>query len=517
MNNRPPRELAGIPREGAVVAGKYLVEHVLGRGGMGVVVCAMHVPLRQRVALKFLSPSALLIAGAKERFLREAQAAAAIQSDHVAKILDVGVHETGVPYIVMEYLVGIDLAQLLKQRGQLPVSEAIDYVLQTCSALAEAHRLGIVHRDLKPANLFCAQRATGSSFIKILDFGLSKMTHNNAGLLHDIHLTSTELVAGSPHYMSPEQIRSLKHVDARTDVWALGVILYQLVTGQHPFSGETAGAVLAKIAADAPTPIEALVPDVSLNVRTAIAGCLEKDLSKRLRSVDDLVNTLTGCSLEASRTPFSMGHAAVRPNSKRLPLDAVNRTSMIDSSLATSGSWGTKPQANVIHSNRGRVLVVAIGAAFVLAAFSVLVLRFRASPDMNGGASATVQKAAFSTASAVAVGHLTSTAPEQKLEPETIPPTRKVESAMTTLPAPPSASAFESPALRPKPSLDTVATVAQMGSSTAPNGEPIQRKPSTSIPNTIAPAPRASAPRTTTPSRNSNPVTKKQDVTDLWQ
>src|SRR6185369_9371107 len=171
-----PAESDGTPREGDVVAGKYRVERVLGKGGMGVVVAAEHTVLRQKVAIKFLLPEAMQRKGAAERFEREARAASAIQNEHVARVTDVGVLETGAPYMVMEYLTGKDLGELIRERGKLPIPEAVDYLLQASEAIAEAHALGIIHRDLKPANLFVTTRPDGTPLVKVLDFGLSKVT-----------------------------------------------------------------------------------------------------------------------------------------------------------------------------------------------------------------------------------------------------------------------------------------------------------------------------------------------------
>jgi len=201
----PPDTAAGV-RPGDVLVGKYRVERVLGAGGMGVVVAAHHIQLDEKVALKFLLPEALQNHEAIGRFVREARAAVKIKGEHVARVSDVGQLENGAPYIVMEYLDGIDLAAWLKQRGALPTELAVDFVLQTCEAIAEAHLLGIVHRDLKPANLFCVQRADGQLIIKVLDFGISKVTTPGA-VGHE--MTRTNAMVGSPYYMSPEQMQSM--------------------------------------------------------------------------------------------------------------------------------------------------------------------------------------------------------------------------------------------------------------------------------------------------------------------
>src|SRR5262245_48550017 len=230
---------------GHVLAGKYRVERVLGEGGMGVVVAARHLQLDQTVALKFLLPQAIANPEALGRFLREARNAVRLKSEHVARIIDVGTLDDGAPYIVMEFLEGSDLASVLAQQRALAIPVAADFLLQACDAIAEAHSLGIIHRDLKPQNLFVTRRHDGASLIKVLDFGISKSTAGG-----DFTATRTQAVMGSPAYMSPEQMRSAKLVDARTDVWALGVILYQLVLGRVPWDAETFTELCIKVSMD---------------------------------------------------------------------------------------------------------------------------------------------------------------------------------------------------------------------------------------------------------------------------
>src|SRR5580704_2008082 len=203
----------GHVHRGEVLAGKYRVDRVLGEGGMGVVVAAHHLQLDQKVALKFLLPDALENSDSVARFRREAQAAVKIKSEHVARVTDVGELENGAPYIVMEYLEGSDLADWLREHGPLPIEQAVDFVLQACEALAEAHVLGIVHRDLKPANLFCLQKPDGSVCIKVLDFGISKVL--TPGAASSSEMTRTTAFLGSPLYMSPEQLQMSKGVDTR--------------------------------------------------------------------------------------------------------------------------------------------------------------------------------------------------------------------------------------------------------------------------------------------------------------
>src|SRR5689334_23477229 len=212
-----------LVQTGAVLSGKYRIERMLGVGGMGVVMAAHHLQLDERVAIKFLLPDGMNNEEAVARFDREARTAAKIKSEHVARVIDVGSLENGSRYIVMEYLEGADLASFLRSRRLLPVEEAVEFVLQACEALAEAHALGIIHRDLKPENLFLVRRADGLVSVKVLDFGISKITALT-GSGREVGITKTSTIMGSPLYMSPEQMTCAKDVDFRTDIWAMGAI-----------------------------------------------------------------------------------------------------------------------------------------------------------------------------------------------------------------------------------------------------------------------------------------------------
>jgi eukaryotic-like serine/threonine-protein kinase len=291
-SNTPPNVTpeAG-PAPGDVIAGKYVVESILGVGGMGIVVSARHLQLNQSVAIKLLRPGAGGVASIA-RFLREARAAAAIRSEHVARVLEVGKLDSGLPFIVMERLTGCDLADLLEARGRLPCGEAVALVLQACEAIGEAHTLGIIHRDLKPSNLFVTTRVDGSPLVKVLDFGISKFQNPAAFSEADPTLTASGSVLGSPAYMSPEQIRSGKGTDARSDVWAMGVILYELIAGQSPFIGETIGDTLVKIASEPAPPLEDLAPDVPAPVAKLVARCMIRDLEHRTASIAELARGL---------------------------------------------------------------------------------------------------------------------------------------------------------------------------------------------------------------------------------
>ena len=269
------------------MGGKYRVERTLGAGGMGVVVAARQIDLDRPVALKFLQTKLLGTPGLITRFSREARAAAKLESEHVARVLDVGMLPGGEPYMVMEYLDGEDLARWLASRGPVPFAVAVGYILQACEAVAEAHALGIIHRDLKPGNLFLANRASGPPVIKVLDFGLSKSDSPGQE-----NVTSDSSILGSPLYMSPEQLMSAKSADARSDIWSLGVVLYELLTGHTPFPYERIAGLVAAIFQKPPQPIDTWRADVPPGLQGAVIACLEKEPAKRLSSVAGLAMAL---------------------------------------------------------------------------------------------------------------------------------------------------------------------------------------------------------------------------------
>jgi serine/threonine protein kinase len=281
---------ASMPQPGEVIGGKFVVERVLGVGGMGIVVAAHHSHLEQTVAIKFLRRDAAKDEAAVNRFLREARAVAALQSEHVVRVMDAGRLEDGLPYLVMEHLNGVDLDQVLVQRGRLPLEECLEYLLQCMEAVAEAHAAGIVHRDLKPSNLFLTTRPDGTRIVKVLDFGIAKALDPTGR--QAVSLTATSMTLGSPLYMSPEQVRSSKSVDARTDIWALGIIAYEFLAGVQPFEAETVTGLCAKIVADEPEPLRSVRPDVPAAFEAVVMRCLEKNVANRYQSVGELAAAL---------------------------------------------------------------------------------------------------------------------------------------------------------------------------------------------------------------------------------
>lgn len=355
----PPQQSAGegrVPGLGELVAGKYRVERVLGQGGMGAVLSARHEQLGQAVALKVLHPTACESEESVARFMREAQLAAALESDHVVRIFDVGTLEDGVPFMVMERLLGEDLGQVLERRGPLPVEAAVECVYQATLGVADAHAAGFVHRDLKPSNLFLTRRRDGSAWVKVLDFGISKAMTDSVG---DIHLTRTRTIVGSPLYMSPEQVRNSKRVDLRSDLWSLGVILHELLSGKPPFDGETLPGVCARIAADPPDPLGR--DDVPDELRELLDRCLQKDPDRRFGSALELSEALA--ALRSKKPiPFALLadenlllQESLRPS--RVPPSAFTPPGQVISSgpvptaQRAAGSSGGRPVATVIRES----------------------------------------------------------------------------------------------------------------------------------------------------------------------
>jgi eukaryotic-like serine/threonine-protein kinase len=268
---------------GQVLLGKYRVDAILGHGGMGVVAKCTHLIMGGAVAIKMLRKDVLHDRDSVERFTREAKAAHQLRSEYVARVLDVGTFEDGVPYMVMEYLDGQDLGQLLEQQGCVGAPLATQMMLQTAEALAEAHSVGIVHRDVKPTNLFYTWRPDGSALIKVLDFGISKSPTGT-----DLQLTQTQSLLGTPAYMSPEQMRSARLVDARTDIWSLGTVIYELIEGRRPFEAESFSEMCVKVAVDPPAPFVNTPP----SLQPVLLRCLAKSPDQRYTTMAELSRDL---------------------------------------------------------------------------------------------------------------------------------------------------------------------------------------------------------------------------------
>ena len=287
---------------GDVIAGKYRIDGVLGTGGMGIVFAATHLHLERMVAVKVMRAGLGEFPGAVQRLVLEAKLAARLRSEHACKVLDVGTLPDGAPYVVMEHLEGCDLATMLGQQGPFPTATAVDFILEACEALAEAHALQIVHRDLKPENLFVARGLDGTPSIKVLDFGISKQRGPSTSATRN--LTNPSAALGSPNYMPPEQMRAPKDVDARADIWAVGAILYEMLTGRQAFSGETVVEVCSAVVGLTPTSALELRPELPRRLVQAVERCLEKDAQDRFADVSELAAALA--PFGSAKAPLSL-------------------------------------------------------------------------------------------------------------------------------------------------------------------------------------------------------------------
>lgn len=317
---RLPEPLATLLHSGELIVGKYRLERLVGRGGMSVVFAAEHETLRQRVAIKFLVEHGNVPPLAIARLLREARATVRIRSEHVTRVTDVDALKTGQPFIVMEYLEGEDLGNLLRRRGSLGVAQTVDYVMEALEAIAEAHTLGIVHRDLKPENMFLVRRPDGRKIVKVLDFGISKLIaqpgvppHYAAdGLNGSSPATSSQAVLGSPYYMSPEQVQRSAGVDQRADIWSMGVVLYELLAGEPPFQGQHTLKILQRIVSEPPPPLRAKRPAVPEELERSIERCLTRDRGLRFMHAGELAQALLPFGSARSHRSFDAIWGVIR-------------------------------------------------------------------------------------------------------------------------------------------------------------------------------------------------------------
>jgi serine/threonine-protein kinase len=389
-----------MPQPGDVIDGKYVLIRVLGTGGMGIVFEAEHLRLKQRCAIKMLSPEMLRETEIIHRFEREARASALLKSPHVTRVTDVATTAAGVPYIVMELLTGHDLDGELQARRTVPYPEAVDYVLQACAAVSEAHTAGIIHRDLKPGNLFVAQEAEGV-IVKVLDFGISKMVEEDA------KLTSAGMTMGTALYMSPEQIRSAATVDARSDIWSLGVILYELVCGEPPFVGTSTQIAAAIVSEDAPQITQRCPIPPALGA--VIHRTLRRPPAERFASVGELAAALAPFAPPESVGAAVAAQIARRGSSRNVAVDGSRssgslvahgrgyaRTAPLEASTSVSHEVNTSVRNGHDSSSRrlllGALAVVLLVATLGAVAVAIVIFRRPAggpTPTAAGSTSAT--------------------------------------------------------------------------------------------------------------------------------
>jgi serine/threonine protein kinase len=450
-DSRPPPVAVG-----AVLAGKYRIERVIGEGGMGVVVAATHLQLDTLVALKFIVQDK---GQAVARFVREARSAVRLKSEHVARVSDVGTLEDGMPYMVMEYLEGRDLNDLLHASEPLPIADAVGYVVQACEAVAEAHGLGIVHRDLKPHNLFLTAGIGGRPKVKVLDFGISK----TAGM--EVALTRSLEIVGTPSYMAPEQLRASKDVDRRADIWSLGVVLYELLTQRLPFEAETLPQLCSMVFSESPVPPTAHRPELPQALSDAVMRCLARAPDGRFAEVTELVSALA---------PFAPEWAPVRGvmEAPRSLASASARAVIVSSSGASAASDAAWSETELSTVSRPRWKTPALVAAGVVALGGLVVGAWRMGASGARPASETSPGPSSSQVAAA---------------PSKEPPATSATSGASASPppAPPApASASVEPAMsRAAVSADAPAPVV------SPAKKPVRPKPTSPAPAADKPAP----------------------------
>lgn len=357
-------------RPGDVIGGKYTIQSRIGRGGMGEVFCARHALLGERVAIKLPLLARSARPRAVEQVLREARVASRLRSVHVVRVRDTDTLPNGLPYIVMELLTGRDLARVLRDDGPLPIERAVDFVLQACEALAEAHALGIVHRDIKPSNLFLVEAPEVPHAIKVLDFGIAQARSPCRSNGEEIARPD----AGSPAYMAPEQIAGGADVGFAADVWALGVVLYELLSGARPFPGASSPALPDAIVAQAPNPLRSVLPGVPAELDTVVARCLEKNPEHRYASIVELAEALAPFATDAETSMAAVSAAARRGASSSSSNEESAQSegdATLDPSTRTESTWGTVSQHAEARHPRSSARRFALGAVAALAAIGV--------------------------------------------------------------------------------------------------------------------------------------------------
>jgi serine/threonine protein kinase len=369
-----------LPQGHAPFAGKYTVERILGQGGMGVVFEARHIRLGQRVAIKVLGSALREYPELVERFEREARAAGSLTSVHAVRVFDIDATDDGTPFIVMELLGGRDLSTIVERDGPQPVSRSVRWLIEACDAIAEAHRLGIIHRDLKPSNLFLTD-IDGRQLVKVLDFGIAKRVSTQ-----ETQITQAVSPLGTPQYMSPEQVRCAKDVDSRTDVWSLGITLYEMICGQTPFAHESASACIASIAADPVPDPRTFRPDLTESFSAALMKALAKNANDRYQTVAELVAALAPFALEDDEGDeeliSAVRRAYVRAESPATPhdhptLDAADHAASNGRARFESGSDRTVPPVTSLASiapKRSRLRGALAMTAAVALGLAALVL-----------------------------------------------------------------------------------------------------------------------------------------------
>ncbi len=493
---------------GTILFGKYRIDGLIGTGGMGNVVRASHLYLHQPVAIKILLPQMAESESTKQRFLREAQATVRLKSEHIARVMDVGMMPDGTPFMVMEYLDGNDLNQILRHHGPQPPAIVVDLMLQACEGIAEAHALGIIHRDIKPSNFFITQRPDGSMLLKILDFGISKTPVGYEDL------TGTQTVIGTPSYMAPEQMKSGRSADPRSDIWSIGVVIYQLLTGRPPFYGESYADLVLKVGLEAPAPIPIPLPT---GLSEVLLRCLEKDPNFRYQTVGELARMLAPYATD----PISAAQLANRAG--RILQQRGGQTGMQGSPLTAGGglstpiplspaqltphSWAPSSQATSLSHGAGQVTVRTRGNRGLLVA-GIAVLCVIAGA---GGYAVSQMSRSDSTHSETTTHdgpHVM--APSAAAQPASPAPTEAEHAAAEPTAAKPAPAAAEPTAAKPAPAAaEPASDTATPWKAAATTPTIVEHPAATPTPTVITPPAAESKPAATKPAAEPKPAVTK--------
>jgi len=459
-------------RPGVVIAGRYRLERLMGEGGMGSVWAATHELTRSQVALKFLKPEAVQNTAAVRRFMREARAATAVNHPNVIRVHDIFLQDDNSPVMVMDLLAGESLGHKLERERRIVLPELAAIMLPVISAIGSAHAAGIVHRDLKPDNIFLARTPDGRITSKVLDFGIAKLDSKRPDAAQSAELTRTGAMLGTPYYMSPEQVFGEKDVDARADVWAMGVILYEALSGVRPVDGDNLGQLLKVIATGAIRPIDEVAPDLPLAMRSIIGEMLKTDRNARcpdLRSAFEVLRRFTNEMAQSfSEVRPIPRESLVMPGASEVPSGALHASTPITApgdpaaaaSPHTGGAFSATNDEPVIPVRRTPAwLFVAGGVAAIAALGTILVARGGAASGTGASAERTASALASEAPAAAPLATPTVTAVEPAASADAaaaVEPSAKVSAAGSK--PKPGASAKEQPvpsaaaAAPPKPS-----------------------------------------------------------------
>ncbi|PIE05699.1 MAG: hypothetical protein CSA75_03405, partial [Sorangium cellulosum] len=376
-NLRMSEAVENKPNE--LVAGKYRLVRIIGQGGMGSVWEGEHISLGTRVAIKFIEMELAQSDEARTRFDQEARAAAKLQSRYVVGVFDHGIMPDGRPFIVMEYLAGETLEERVVARGRMTIAETAPIISQVARGLSKAHNLGIVHRDLKPENIFLADSPDDDEQVaKVVDFGIAKFTDGSPNGMSSSTRTGT--ILGTPVYMSPEQARGLRNIDHRSDLWALGVVVYRCCVGRLPFEGQAVGDIVVKICTQDPVPPSSIDPSLPRSFDAWFARCVARDPVQRFSSAKELASELMVVAglITTSRQAFisssavSSNRAAPSDEMTHLPAPSVSSKVKLENAATQMGAAApiqSKPKSSFLRFTGvvvafGSVLMVVVGFLF---------------------------------------------------------------------------------------------------------------------------------------------------------